>query len=286
MKAIDGKGIAKGIIEQLKSEPVPQKIFAAVLVGDNAASESFVKQKEKVAKELGIDFRIYRFPETSTNDSLRKDIRKLAGLSRVGAVIVQLPLPAHVNAHYVLNAIPPEKDVDVLSERTLGAFYNNRSRVVPPSVAACEEICRREHIALEDKKVAVVGLGVLVGKPIALWLMNPVKSPTGDHGARKAKEVYLLDRGSDLEILKHADIVISGVGKAGLIKQEMLKDSASVIDFGYSFDSEGKIRGDFDSSLSPLTSDLESLEFYTPTPGGTGPILIAKLMENFYILNR
>jgi methylenetetrahydrofolate dehydrogenase (NADP+)/methenyltetrahydrofolate cyclohydrolase len=268
MKLIDGKNIAKEIIERLKGEPVPQKIFAAVLVGDNAASESFVKQKEKVAKELGIDFRIYRFPESSTNDSLREDIAKLAKLSRVGAMIVQLPLPAQVNAHYVLNAIPSEKDVDVLSERTIGAFYNNRSKILPPSVAVCQELCEKEHIDLGNKKVAVVGLGVLVGKPIAVWLM------------KKVKEIYALDQGSDLDILKQADIVISGVGKAGLIGSEMIKHGAIVIDFGYSFDDEGKIRGDFDhDELHPEGS-------FTPTPGGTGPVLIAKLMENFYILNR
>ncbi|EKD23868.1 MAG: hypothetical protein ACD_81C00164G0001 [uncultured bacterium] len=280
MRAIDGKEIAKEIIERLKKETAPQKIFAAILVGDNAASESFVKQKEKAAKELGVDFRIYRFPETSTNDSLRKEINTIVKLSRVGAVIVQLPLPAHINAHYVLNTIPPEKDVDVLSERTLGAFYNNRSNVVAPSVAVCEELFEREKINLQEKTVAVVGLGILVGKPIAVWLMNPVKSLGSDHGARKVKEVYLLDRGSDLEIIKKADIVISGVGKAGLLQSEMLKHGAVVVDFGYSFNGEGKICGDFNYD------ELHAEGWYTPTPGGTGPILVAKLIENFYTLNK
>lgn len=273
MKAIDGKDVAKGIIERLKGESVPQMIFAAVLVGDNAASESFVRQKEKTAKELGVDFRVYRFPETSTNDSLRKEIGKLANSSCIGAIIVQLPLPAHCNPHYVLNAIPPKKDVDVLSERTLGAYYNNRSVVVPPAVAVCQELFARENIDVQEKRVAVVGLGTLVGKPVALWLM------------KKAREVCALDQGSDLEMLKRADIIISGVGKAGLIRQEMIKDSASVIDFGYSFDSEGRIRGDFDASFMPHAA-CNMKHFYTPTPGGTGPILVAKLIENFYMLNR
>ncbi len=268
MKAIDGKGIAREIIERLKGEPAPQKIFAAILVGDNAASESFVKQKEKVAKELGIDFRIYRFPETSTNDSLRREVGKIANLSRVGAMIVQLPLPAHINAQYVLNAIPPEKDVDVLGERALGSFYANRNAIVAPSVAVCEELFVREGVELQKRNVAVVGLGVLVGRPIATWLM------------KKAKEVYALDQGSDLEIIKNADVVISGVGKAGLIGTEMLKHGAVVIDFGYSFDKEGNIRGDFDHD------ELHPEGWYTPTPGGTGPILIAKLMENYYLLNK
>lgn len=268
MKLIDGKEIAKEIIERLKGEPIPQRIFAAILVGDNAASESFVKQKEKAAKEMDIDFRIYRFPEASTNDSLRRDVGKIAGLSRVGAVIVQLPLPARINAQYVLNAIPPEKDVDVLGERALGSFYANRNAIVAPAVAVCEELFAREGIDLQEKKVAVVGLGSLVGRPIATWLM------------KKAKEVYALDRWSDLEIVTKADIVISGVGKAGLIKGEMLKYGAVVIDFGYSFDAEGRVQGDFDHD------ELHPEGWYTPTPGGTGPILVARLMENYFILSK
>lgn len=275
MRAIDGKGIANEIVQRLKDEPTPQKIFAAILVGDNAASESFVRQKEKAAKELGVDFRIYRFPETSTNDSLRREVGKIAALSRVGAVIVQLPLPTHCNPHYVLNAIPSEKDVDVLSERTLGSFYNNRSVIVPPAVATCETLFAREGIDLQEKMVAVVGLGTLVGKPIALWLM------------RRTKEVHALDQGSDLSMLKHADIVISGVGKAGLINGDMLKQGASVIDFGYSFDMDGRICGDFDpSGISMSHVAGIQLPFHTPTPGGTGPILVAKLLENFYILSK
>lgn len=268
MKGIDGKEMAKNITDRLKGGPAPQKIFAAVLVGDNAASESFVGQKEKAARGLGMDFRIHRFPQASTNDFLREEIGKLANASRVGAIIVQLPLPTHCNPRYVLNAIPPQKDVDVLGERALGAFYNGRSLVLPPAVAVCEELFAHEGVELQEKKVAVVGLGTLVGKPIALWLL------------KKAKEVYALDQMSDLALLKQADIVISGVGKAGLIKPEMLKQGAGVIDFGYSFDEEGKIRGDFD--VDALYED----GWYTPTPGGTGPILVAKLMENFYMLNR
>lgn len=268
MKAIDGKGVAREIIGRLKAGQVSQKIFAAVLVGDNAASESFVAQKEKVAKELGIDFRIYRFPKTSTNDSLRKAIGKIANLSQVGAVIVQLPLPPQCNARYVLNVIPPEKDVDVLGERTLGAFYNERSKVVPPSVAVCEELFARAGVKLREKTVAVVGLGTLVGKPVTLWLL------------KKAKEVYALDRESDLNVLKQADIVITGVGKAGLIRSEMIGHGAAVIDFGYSFDDDGKIKGDFDDD------GLHAEGWHTPTPGGTGPILVAKLIENFCIVNK
>jgi methylenetetrahydrofolate dehydrogenase (NADP+)/methenyltetrahydrofolate cyclohydrolase len=271
MQKISGIEIAKKIIDELKTKSKPEKILAAVLVGGNPASISFLNQKEKIAKELGVDFRIYKFLESIKNDDLRQEVNKIALLKKVGGVIVQLPLPEYLNKYYILNVIPREKDIDVLGERALGAFYTGRNPILPPSVGVVEEIVHATGYMLHAAKVAVVGLGFLIGKPIATWL-------TG-----KTKEIYLLDEGSNLEILKQADLVITGVGKPGLIKPEMLKERAGVIDFGYSLDENGKIRGDFnDGQLSNVKCQLL---FYTPTPGGTGPILVAKLFENFYNLN-
>ncbi len=271
MQIIDGKNIAQNIVGELKKQAMPQKIFAAVLVGNDPVNESFLKQKEKVAGELGIDFRIYRFPEISTGDSLRKEIGKIVSLKKVGGVLIQLPMPSCINAQYVLNAIPREKDVDVLGERAIGAFYAGRNLVLPPAAAVVEEIIENCKLKIENLRIAVVGLGFLIGKPISVWLKG------------KCAEIYLLNKGSDFSILKNADLVISGVGKAGLIKPEMLKDNAGIIDFGYSTDENGKISGDFDTNS--LMDSGYSLSFYTPTPGGTGPILAAKIFENFYTLN-
>ena len=313
IKIIDGKKIAQSIIDELKKQPVPEKIFAAILVGDDKISESFLRQKEKVAKELGIDFRIYKFPAELKNDDLRKEVGKIALLKRVGGVIVQLPLPVNINKHYILNIIPREKDVDVLGERALGAFYTNRNLVLPPAVETIFEILKKPEVLFEKNvseverawspsearrseaesqaaserlgerdrafskikplAIAVVGAGFLIGKPIAVWLMD------------KAKELAVFKKGSDLSELKNYDLVISGVGKAELINPEMLKNGAGVIDFGYSTDESGKIRGDFDASqIENYKLKIENL-WYTPTPGGTGPILVAKLFENFYKLN-
>ncbi len=282
MREISGTEIAKKIIDELKAKPKPEKILAVILVGENPASISFLNQKEKIAKELGIDFRIYKFPESIKNDDLRQEANKIALLKKVGGVIVQLPLPEHLNKHYILNVIPREKDVDVLGERALGAFYNGRNLVLPPAVNVVQKIIENCKLKIENLRVAVVGLGFLVGKPIATWLIG------------KTKEIYLLDEGSDFGILKQADLVISGVGKAGLIKPEMLKDGASIIDFGYNMENVTsdtrqknslvkKILGDFD--VSSLSMSPVALNFYTPTPNGTGPILVAKLFENFYGLN-
>jgi methylenetetrahydrofolate dehydrogenase (NADP+)/methenyltetrahydrofolate cyclohydrolase len=277
---IDGKRIADDILERCAALPTPAKFFAAVLVGNNAASVSFLKQKENTAKKIGVDFRLYRFPEEIKNDALRREVRKIVAHKTCGGAIVQLPLPNHLNQHYVLNAIPPEKDVDVLGERALGAFYTERGRMLPPPVGVVESICEVQKYDLGMHCVVIVGLGLLIGRPIANWVM------------RRAKETILLRSASDYSLLKHADLLIAGVGKAGLIKPDMLETGAAVIDFGYSRhqmpgvghqDEGGKLSGDFDSK--ELTSNDLRIAFYTPTPGGTGPILVAKLFENFYRLN-
>jgi len=273
MQKISGHEIAQKIIDHLKSGPKPKKILAVVLVGENPASITFLKQKEKTAKELGVDFRIYKFPETIKNDDLRDEIGRIANQKPVGGTIVQLPLPENINPHSSLNVIPRKKDVDVLGERSAGVFYTGRNPILPPSVGVVEEIVNATGFMLHASRVAVVGLGFLIGKPIATWLMG------------KCPEIYLLDQGSDFSILNNADLVITGVGKPGLIKPEMLKERTGVIDFGYSLDENGKIRGDFDSSkIGNWKLEIGNL-WYTPTPGGTGPMLVAKIFENFYKLN-
>lgn len=322
---IDGKKIAADITAKLKAMPKPKKYLAAVLVdsagsprvgatdlSDMSASESFLKIKEKTAQELGVDFRLYKFPADIKNDDLRKKVRKIALHKTCGGVIVQLPLPEHINAQYIFNVIPPEKDMDVLGERAIGAFYAGRNPILPPAAGVVDSLLSTftclpigMDFQLSTSAVAVVGLGQLVGKPVAVWLM------------RKAQDLHLLHRGSDFSVLKQADLIITGTGVPGLIKPEMLKDGAGVIDFGYAApqappridaeqtrinaesrageshsavptgrqaNSQPRIRGDFDAERLAISD--KRLAFYTPTPGGTGPILVAKLFENFYQLNQ
>jgi methylenetetrahydrofolate dehydrogenase (NADP+)/methenyltetrahydrofolate cyclohydrolase len=267
MTVINGKEIASRIIGDLKKRPKPEKFMAVILVGNDPISVNFIKQKEKAAEELGIDFRLYNFLESLNNDELRGEVRKIAEHKTCGGVIVQLPLPEHINKNYILNVVPRKKDIDVIGERALGAFYTGRNPVLPSAVSTVDAVCRAAGIKYQDVKIAVVGLGFLIGKPVSVWLMG------------KAKELMLLDKLSDLSIIKSVDIVISGAGQVGLLKPGMLKDGAGVIDFGYSMEN-GKISGDLDAS-----GDLSKLSFYTPTPGGTGPISVTKLFENFYGLN-
>lgn len=276
-KLLDGKKIAAEVLARLKVRPAPKKFFAGVLVGDDPASASFQALKQGVAKDLGIDYRIYKLSPSLGNDGLREEVGRMARQKTCGGVIVQLPLPDGLNAHFIVNAIPAEKDPDVLGERALGAFYNGRGIAMHPAAATVAEILTQTGFSLEGKKVVIVGPGMLIGKPVAVSFLG------------KVSDLFVLGRGSDMAVLKSCDLVILGVGKAGLVTPGMLKAGAGVIDFGYSpsetLSASGKplLRGDFDpKGLSP---EDPRVGFYTPTPGGTGPILVSKLFENFYALN-
>lgn len=288
---INGKKIAEETLTELKKLPKPEKFLAAVLVGDDVASASFLKQKEKVAHELGVDFRIHRLAMSIDQDALRKEVLKIAQHQTCGGVVVQLPLPTHINRQYVLNAIPREKDVDVLGERALGAFYAGRNTVLPPAVGVVQKVLQALDFEPEGKKAIVIGRGLLIGRPIAIWLMGEVAELTVFNSTTQNL------RGK----LKDADIIVSGVGKAGLFSADDVKENAVVIDFGYARlpaqaggaegpdgktivdprQSREKIHGDLYVSLS---SSLSSSLAYTPTPGGTGPILVAQLFQNFFTL--
>ena len=267
---IDGKNIANGIIERLKAIPKPDKFLGAVLVGEDPASINFLKQKEKIAIELGVEFRLYKLPDAITTDELRHEIGRLSGPKNCGGSIVQLPLPERINRHYALNAIPKSKDLDFLSETAIGSFYTGRSPAVPPSVGVVEEVLKNiESRKLRDLTVVMVGAGFLIGKPVGFWLQN-----------RVAELIVLDNTVKDIHsILCDADIVISGAGSPDLFSAKYLKEGALVIDFGFNRNKEGKVVGDFDST----GADRKNIK-YTKTPGGTGPILVAKLFENFYVL--
>lgn len=270
---IDGKKIAQVILFELKSKPIPEKFLAIFLVGSDPASVSFINQKEKFAKELGVDFRLYKYDESITNDELREKMRKVVSAKKCGGAVLQLPLPKHLNPNYLINIITPNKDVEVLSERTLGSFHDGRSKILPPSVAVIDEIFKYLNIDVASlKSIVVVGQGQLVGKPVTTWFLG------------KIPQVHALDKKSDFSVLKNTDLAVLGTGDALLFKASMFKKGCGVIDFGYGTDKQGKIGGDFDPDSLQETG-VDYLRFYTPTPGGTGPVLVACLFKNFYVLN-
>ncbi len=272
MIIVDGKQIAGKIIAELKKRPAPQEELAAILVGENAASASFLRQKEKIAKDLGVNFRLYQINSQLSEGELKAELLKIIGNDSVGGFILQLPLPEKYDRANILDSLPSEKDADSLTGKGLA---------VPPAVLAVQDVLKEVNFSIGDKIVGVVGRGLLVGRPIAEFLSG------------KCREVIVFHTKTDLSRLKDCDLVISGVGKAGLIKPEMLKAGAGVIDFGYAKcerksdnandANKSTLCGDFDTfNFSPLTFNLS---FYTPTPGGTGPILVAELFRNFYNLS-
>ncbi len=258
---INGEKIADEIVAELKKKPKPRKSLAVVQIGDEPTMVSFIKRKEKIARKLGVDFQIHRISTSIDNEGLRDKVSKIAGDPNCGGIVLQLPLPEHINRDEIIKAIPPEKDVDNLT---------GKSSVSAPAVGVVEEIIKTKNYQLKNKRAAVVGLGFLIGKPVSEWLRN------------KCSKLQTLESGSDFSTLKEANLVVSGVGLAGLIKPDMLRKDAVMIDFGYDFKSS-KVYGDFD--VSQLSNANGQLLSYTPTPGGTGPILVVKLFENFYKLN-
>jgi methylenetetrahydrofolate dehydrogenase (NADP+)/methenyltetrahydrofolate cyclohydrolase len=267
MTPLNGSLISQNVYENIKPIVPKDRFLAAILVGENPASLSFVKkQKQQAAEKAGIDFRVFEFPEDIAEKNLVSAIKDLAADEKCGGIIIQLPLPINLDKQSALDAVPLEKDPDVLSSESIRSFKEGKSLVLPPAVGVIKEILEFQKMDLNDKKVAVVGLGSLVGRPTADWLEN------------KCHELYLIDKGDDFSPVKTADVIVLGTGVPGLIKESEIRPDALVIDFGYGKDSEGKLKGDFAPSLTQNPANAGS---YTPTPGGTGPILVARLLLNF-----
>ncbi len=270
MTPLNGSLISRDIYERIKPIVPENKFLAAILVGDNPASLSFVKkQKQQAAEKTGIDFRVFEFPESVLEKDLVSAIQNLAADRNCGGIIVQLPLPDHLDKQAILDAVPREKDPDVLSSESIKLFREGKSLVLPPAVGVVKEILDFQKIDIKQKSTAIIGLGFLVGRPVSDWLRG------------KCRELFLIDKGDDFSPVKTADIVILGTGVPGIVKESEAKPGALVIDFGYGKDKNGKLKGDF------MVADAETKEgFYTPTPGGTGPVLVARLLLNFCELNQ
>ncbi len=263
---IDGKKLAEDIKVSLKEAiSMSKKSFrlAIIKVGENPITEKFLEQKKKFGSVIGVETRIYDFPESISTNQLRKEVSEIVHIRENDGVIIQLPLPKNINIDYILDAIPPKKDPDMLSSKSLGSLVSGRSKILPPIVAAIKHIFDKNNIEIKGKKVAVVGAGRLVGKPSAIWLINQGASiSVSDENTKDISENT-----------KDADIIISGAGKAKLITPDMVKDGVIIVDCGAS-ESAGQISGDVDPDVAPKAS------FFTPVPGGVGPLTVAMLFQN------
>lgn len=271
MILLDGKKLSQKILEEVRRETLEMKKkprLAVVVVGKDSVVEKFIEQKKKAAHSVGMGVRVYPFEESVTTNEFRKRLAEIVHEKANAGVIIQLPLPDHLNKQYILNSVPPEKDVDMLSAKSLGNLVVGKSPILPPVAGAVKAFFEEYGVDHKNKYVVVVGAGNLVGRPVALWFLN--------EGVTFGVVRSSTDKPE--EFLKRADIIISGVGKPGFITGDMIKEGAILIDAGTS-ESEGKIAGDADfDSVSPKASYL------TPVPGGVGPVTVAVLLKNLVTL--
>jgi methylenetetrahydrofolate dehydrogenase (NADP+)/methenyltetrahydrofolate cyclohydrolase len=264
---IDGAKIAEEILESLKEKRknYDKLKIAAFLIGKDKEKITFLKIKQKFAKELNIEFRIYELDENLSKRKIRKYVGQILKHKTIQGAIFQLPIPVKYPTQYLLNSIPAKKDIDCLSSKLMGKFYTNSAVISPPAVEVVNLILNKYQISILGKNILVIGYGRLIGKPISHYFAN-----------QKATVVIAQEETKLNEYLDKADIIISGVGKANLITD--CKKNAILIDFGYSF-KNSKAYGDID-----FEKVKNKAAIVTPTPGGTGPILVAKLFENFFKL--
>lgn len=263
---IDGNRIAADILDTLKQTitasgaKVSLEVF---VVGSDYATEKFISFKRKKAEGVGIDVSVTNFPPTIATENLIKEIQQYSKQHTVNdGVVIQLPLPKHIDTKAVLEYIPIEKDIDVLSSRSRTAFEKSELDILPPVVGSIKEIIDRSNISLRGMRAVVIGKGALVGRPSAVWL------------EQQGAIVTSLDASDNIRsYVKDADVIVSGAGVPGLITPDMIKEGVILFDAGTS-ESGGKLVGD-------ATEDCAlKCQIFTPTPGGIGPITVALLLQN------
>ncbi len=270
MQIIDGRKVRDGILESLKSRVASlpfQPLFCDVLVGDNDVAAQYVRMKERTAENLGLKVVHGVFPGDITTEGLIKELKRLGALRNMAGLIVQLPLPAHIDSRRVLDAIPPSVDVDATGQVSSDLFYANKPNYLFPTAAASVTLVDSVVPDLTGKKIVVVGRGMLVGRPVAHLLKS------------RGLDVTSIDRDTPNpeEIMKSADVIISGVGKAKLVNGSNIKPGVVIVDAGTS-EANGVIVGDVDrETVEPIAGAL------SPVPGGVGPVTVSMLMQNVVV---
>ena len=271
LKLISGSDLAKKRREEIKEEVVKLKAqgitpgLAVILVGEDQASQVYVRNKENACKEVGFYSEVYRLPEATSQDELLALIDKLNHDDKIHGLLVQLPVPAHIDENAVIHAISPRKDVDGFLPENLGSLLIGEPAFEPCTPKGCLELIKESGIDISGKKAVVVGRSNIVGKPVAMLLLRENATVTICHSRTKNLKEELLQ----------ADIIVAAVGKANMITGDMVKDGAVVIDVGINRDENGKMCGDVDRA------SLEGRDCYlTPVPGGVGPMTITMLMKN------
>lgn len=273
-KIIDGKALAakkqaalQEKVERLKAESGLVPGLVVILVGDDPASQVYVRNKERFAKKVGFLSETVRFSESISEEELIQVIEKYNKDERFHGILVQLPLPKHINDKRVILAIDPKKDVDGFHPMNTGHLWSGRPVMVPCTPAGIMELLREYEVALEGKTAVIIGRSNIVGKPMAQLLLEKNATVTLAHS-----------RTRDLaKVTKQADILIVAIGQGHFVTADFVKEGAVVIDVGMNRDVDGRLIGDVDfEEVEPIASLI------TPVPGGVGPMTITMLMEQTY----
>lgn len=268
---IDGKAIAALIRAEQATRAAHLKengiepALAVILVGEDPASKVYVRNKARACKECGIRSEVIRMSAETTQEELMAEIERVNSDPALHGLLIQLPLPAHLDEAAALAAVDWRKDVDGFHKMNAGALLEGEEGVRPCTPAGCMELLRRSHVPLTGANAVVVGRSNIVGKPMALMLLEADCTVTICHSRTR----------NLAEIVKDADIVVAAVGRANFITGDMIKPGAAVIDVGINRREDGTLCGDVDFDAAQ-----EKAGWITPVPGGVGPMTIAMLMKN------
>ena len=271
MKILDGKAVSLKVKESVKVRADELKKFgveptlAVVLVGEDKASQTYVRAKEKACNEYGIKSVAHRLSENTTQNELLALINVLNLDDSIHGILVQLPLPRHIDTNVVLAAIDPRKDVDGFHAVNVGKLVSGLDGFVPCTPLGVMEILKEYGIDVAGLNAVVIGRSNIVGKPMANLLLNASATVTVTHSKTKNLK----------EICKNADLIVAAIGKPFFLKADMVKDGAVVVDVGINRLDDGRLVGDVDfENVAPKCS------YITPVPGGVGPMTIAMLLNN------
>lgn len=265
---INGKEISAAIREEIKAEVQGMSVrpgLAVVLVGDDPASAVYVRNKSKACAEVGIYSEVYRLPEETGREQLLGLIEQLNQSPLIHGILVQLPLPKHLDPEEVIMAIDPAKDVDAFHPVNVGKIMIGNYDFLPCTPAGVMELLHRSGIEVSGKECVVIGRSNIVGKPQAMLLIHENATVTVCHS--KTRDLP--------SVCRRADILVSAVGKAKFVTADMVRNGAVVIDVGMNRDENGKLCGDVD--FEPVS---EKASYITPVPGGVGPMTITMLLKN------
>ncbi|HDJ5143978.1 TPA: bifunctional methylenetetrahydrofolate dehydrogenase/methenyltetrahydrofolate cyclohydrolase FolD [Staphylococcus aureus] len=270
-KILDGKQIAKDYrqgledqVEALKEKGFTPKL-SVILVGNDGASQSYVRSKKKAAEKIGMISEIVHLEETATEEEVLNELNRLNNDDSVSGILVQVPLPKQVSEQKILEAINPEKDVDGFHPINIGKLYIDEQTFVPCTPLGIMEILKHADIDLEGKNAVVIGRSHIVGQPVSKLLLQKNASVTILHSRSKDMASYLKD----------ADVIVSAVGKPGLVTKDVVKEGAVIIDVGNTPDENGKLKGDVDyDAVKEIAGAI------TQVPGGVGPLTITMVLNN------